>query len=347
MRTPGEALYAQREQLARHFPRWQRLQELVGRPQDLAPAQWLQLAAFALDYRPDLIIELGRGYGNSTVVFLEVARQLGDCQVLSLCNSHAWRKKTRHKLARECDAEFFAAGDIREVDILRTALDLEGSERCLVFWDAHGFAVAEWVLGHLLPRLSLGSQRIVMHDLADRRYCGLDRSYQATPLWKGGNADLPGMHLGHVFSRVGQAISALDFTTRNELPLHSADESLHGLSAEQAEELAATFGGWFDRTAQWFWFTLDELTVAPVFPEYAFPPHAGLMAHAGEYVAQRWDGVTRRARRLTKALLPDRPLASCAPTQVISARVRTNLGRSGLLAPAKTDKAEPHVVESQ
>lgn len=347
MRTPGEALYAQREQLARQFPRWQRLQELVGRPQDLAPAQWLQLAAFALDYRPDLIIELGRGYGNSTVVFLEVARQLGDCQVLSLCNSHAWRKKTRHKLARECDAEFFAAGDIREVDILRTALNLAGSQRCLVFWDAHGFAVAEWVLGHLLPRLSLGSQRIVMHDMADRRYCGLDRSYQATPLWKGGNADLPGMHLGHVFSRVGQAISALDFTTRNELPLHSADESLHGLPAEQAEELTATFGEWFNRTAQWFWFTLDELTVAPVFPEYAFPPQAGLMTRAGEYAGQRWDGATRRMRRLTKALLPARRPVSCAPTQVISARVCLNPRGSEVPTRADAHVAKLSAVESR
>jgi hypothetical protein len=343
MRTPGEALYAQREQLARHLPRWRRLQDLVARPEDLGPPQWLQLAAFALDYQPDLIIELGRGYGNSTTLFMEVANQLGDCRVISLCNSHAWRKKTRRKLARECDGPWFSAGEIREVDILRTALDLEGSERCLVFWDAHGFGVAEWVLGHLLPRLSLGSQRIVLHDMADRRFCAVDRSYQTTPLWKGGNADLPGMHLGNIFSRVGQAISVLDFTTRNELRLQSADESLHGLDSVQTAELQATFGDWFHQTAQWYWFSLEDMPVEPVFPEYAFPREPGRIARLADFVGQKCVGATRRLRRLTRAIAPQGAARAGLPSQVISARICVAGSRSApprLQAPISTFPAK-------
>lgn len=345
MRTPGQALYAQREHLAQHFPRWRRLQELVGRPQDLAPAQWLQLAGFALDYRPDLIIELGRGYGNSTAMFLEVARQLGDCRVISLCNSDAWRRKTLPKLVREYDRDWFAAGQICEVDILRTTIDLEGSQRCLLFWDAHGFAVAEWVLGHLMPRLAERSQRIVLHDMADRRYCGLDRSYQATPLWKGGNADLPGMHLGNLFSRVGQAVSALDFTTRNELRLCSADESLHALSAGQAAELEASFGDWFDRTAQWYWFSLEDAPGELVFPDYAFPPKPNLAVRWPRAVWRRAAGLGRRAHRLAGAMLPARPQKPGLPLQVISARQGTadrhRHGPSATPSPHTAERA-PH-----
>jgi len=337
MRTPGEALYAQREQLARQLPRWRRLQELVARPQDLVPAQWLQLAGFALDYQPDLIIELGRGYGNSTALFLEVAHQLGDCRVISLCNSSAWRKTTRRKLARECDGPWFEAGEIREVDILRTALDLEGTQRCLVFWDAHGFGVAEWVLGHLLPRLSLGSQRIVLHDMADRRFCAVDRSYQTTPLWKGGNADLPGMHLGNMFSRVGQAISVLDFTTRNELRLQSADESLYGLDPAQAAELQATFGEWFHQTAQWYWFSLEDMPVEPVFPEYVFPAQPSKLAQVAHFMGQRFNGVTRRVRRVAQALAPRPATPAGLPTQVISARIRVPNARGGLALERTSD----------
>ena len=73
MLTPAKALLAQRSFLLETKDEWLRLAEAVGRPTDLAPFQWGQLAAFALEFKPDLILELGRGVGNSTALFLEVA----------------------------------------------------------------------------------------------------------------------------------------------------------------------------------------------------------------------------------------------------------------------------------
>jgi hypothetical protein len=281
-----------------------------------------------------VILEMGRGYGNSTALFLEVAQQLGGCRVLSLCNSKYWDEHTRPRLAQELEPSWFAAGEIRQVDILRTAVDLEGSERCLVFWDAHGFEVAEWVLGYLLPRLSVRSHRVLLHDLSDRRYCQAARDYRAVPLWKGGNADLPGMHLGHVFSRVAQAISVVDFTTRNQIPLFSADESLHELSAAQAAELAGRFGEWFSRSGHWFWLSLEELPVEPVFPEYSFPARRGLPRRLA---AVAWYWLSRAARAATRPVhraFPPRPAAPGLPTQVISARIP-----AGAPTPGQTDRA--------
>lgn len=72
MRTPGQALASQFDAIRGNLDRWTWLIDTMQRPGDLAPHQWISLAAFALDFQPDLIIELGRGYGNSTAMFLEV-----------------------------------------------------------------------------------------------------------------------------------------------------------------------------------------------------------------------------------------------------------------------------------
>jgi hypothetical protein len=193
--------------------------------------QWVEIAAFALEFRPDLVIELGRGRGNSTCCFIEVANRLGGasvCRVVSLCLSDDWFKATLPQVKQVVPSEWFGPADIGVCNILEcdlTAL-LAGAERCLVFWDAHGFEVAEWVLGKLLPLLANRPHRVLMHDMTDTRFEMPRPEYGETGIWKGTNASEPSFVLGHIFSRVAQAISIVDFTSRNELPLHSAAESL-------------------------------------------------------------------------------------------------------------------------
>ena len=53
--------------------------EAVHWTNDLGPAQWAQWYSVALGFAPDLIIELGRGYGNSTALFGQAAWRLGRC----------------------------------------------------------------------------------------------------------------------------------------------------------------------------------------------------------------------------------------------------------------------------
>jgi cephalosporin hydroxylase len=47
------------------------LAEIVDSPCDLSLGQWYRLRELALAAEPDLIVEVGRGYGNSTVVLTE------------------------------------------------------------------------------------------------------------------------------------------------------------------------------------------------------------------------------------------------------------------------------------
>src|SRR5262249_39193126 len=145
------------------------------------------------------------------------------------CLSDDWYRLTRPTLGELASADWLAAGDLRQADILTTdfAPIVADARRCLVFWDAHGFAVAERVLGHLLPLLQGRPHMVAMHDMSDLRYCSPSRAYGPYGLWQGEDGGEPSFQLGHIHSRVGQAISIVDFTTRNQLPLHSAEESLH------------------------------------------------------------------------------------------------------------------------
>ena len=71
MPLPGRAYWNQRQVLLEARPRIEALVETIGENTDLTPFQWAQLLAYTLEFKPDLILELGRGAGNSTCVFTE------------------------------------------------------------------------------------------------------------------------------------------------------------------------------------------------------------------------------------------------------------------------------------
>lgn len=287
--TPAQALWNQRAVLAARRPRLQTLLQAVGRPTDLCPFQWSQLLAYALEFKPDLIIELGRGHGNSTCCFLEacdILQPAHPCRLHSFCLGDDWFRFARPRLAALSDEAWFEAGrfhwsNICTQDFTTTVAD---SQRTLVFWDAHGFDVAAAVLGHLLPLLESRSHVVIMHDLTDTRYCFQPNDYETYGLWSGANAADSGFWLGHIFSRVAQAISIVDFTTRNQLPFHSADESMHteiGADTQRADELHRLLGDdFFSLQAHWFWFSLNEATRPLTFPRPpSKPPIAPGLLH--------------------------------------------------------------------
>src|SRR5262249_10579867 len=75
--TPGTACWNRRAAIAASRDRIVALSRTIGRPSDLQPYQFAQLVAACLDFEPDLIIELGRGLGNSTCAFVHAANELG------------------------------------------------------------------------------------------------------------------------------------------------------------------------------------------------------------------------------------------------------------------------------
>jgi hypothetical protein len=288
--SPGQALWNQRQQLASMADRLRSLIKTVGHPSDFAPFQCAEIAAFALEFRPDLIIELGRGWGNSTCCFLQVADRLHEinpCRVVSLCLSAEWFTATEPKLKEVCAQDWFQSGEILQCDILRTdfAPLLKDAKRCLLFWDAHGFEIAETVLGRLMPLLANREHVVLMHDMEDIQYDNpYPRSYGETGLWKGASACGAYLWLGSVCSPVAQAISIIDFATRNKMPLHSAAKSLHRFLADDPAKVAELQklldNDLFSLNARWFWFSLNEAVAPYTFPRVQTAP-IGHLAQAG------------------------------------------------------------------
>ena len=273
--NPGSAYWNQRFAVARTRDRLVALSQAVGRPLDMPLFQYGQLFAAALEFSPDLIIELGRGAGNSTCVFTEAANHLGSrSRVLSLCNSAYWETTTVPKVRLLVPPSWFNPLTAHQADILSFdfAEAISTANRILLFWDAHGFDIAEYVLGVLLPMLAERSHIVLMHDLSDIRYTGQGPEYAGRGLWKGtpGNARL---HLGIIDSTVPQAISILDYTSRNQLTLDSAEHSIDceiNQSPKRVGEMRQLLGDEiFSLQGHWFWFSLNEHAGPYTFPKVA------------------------------------------------------------------------------
>ncbi|MEX0268805.1 hypothetical protein AB3R30_06675 [Leptolyngbyaceae cyanobacterium UHCC 1019] len=280
--SPAFAVWNQRQVLQQRRDRLQALFHAVDDPDSLALAQWVHLYAAVLEFKPDLVLELGRNLGNSTCAFTEAANQIGNCRVVSLCRSTNWQESTRSRVSQVVPVEWFQLLDARVADILQVEAKalLGNSQRILVLWDAHGFDVAEYMLGSLMPLLKNREHVVLVHDITDLRYHAGQESYGDKPLWRAGNDDIYSDHtvrvvLGHLSSAVEQAIALVDFTSRNHLPLHSADESFYTeLSHEQNNALVDLLGDQlFSRNGHWFWFSLNETNESALvhFPKFTSP----------------------------------------------------------------------------
>jgi FkbM family methyltransferase len=281
--TLAGAIERQIDVLAKEYPILEEMMALVGHSGDLRPNQWLQLFAYTLDFKPDLIIELGRGKGNSTCLFTQAAHLIESepgCEVLSLCNSVDWNEETTQKIAAskgEDSEHWFKPLIAENCDI--PAYDvrplLEGKQRVLVFWDAHGYDIAEWVLGHVLPAIKDRDHVILMHDMTDTTFNNGSASYDGQRLWRGNNWSGPRVRLGRLDSAVEQAVAITDFVSRNQMDLHSADASLHLEIGAQPLKLAKfqrVLGEPLSLYGHWFYFSLNEAPGEVTFPSPADLP---------------------------------------------------------------------------
>ncbi len=278
--TPAQAYWNQRYLLSENRAHILALSEAIARSLDLRPDQWAQLMAFALEFAPDIILELGRGQGNSTCVFTQAANWLipHKCRVLSLDISDVWDRKTIPRLNRIVPDSWFQPLQIFHADILTFDYTraLANADRILVFWDAHGYEIAECVLGNILPSISNRPHVVIMHDLSDARYLppSFDQ-YGDNKLWKGNTWEGPRLRINNIYSAVEQAVAILDFSTRNNLPLNSADHNLHtefDSEQEKTHELQTLLGEQlFSMHADWFWFSLNQKDSPCTFPQYCPP----------------------------------------------------------------------------
>jgi hypothetical protein len=139
------------------------LASLVDAPNDLPLEQWSRLHERALGSGADLLLEVGRGYGNSTVVLTEAAHKL-DSHVISVGFDEppTFETVTWPKLAPVVGEHWRSALTVVQADV--RDYEPPPSRSCFVFWDAHGVGVAEAMLSRLIPGLPGGST-VVVHDV--------------------------------------------------------------------------------------------------------------------------------------------------------------------------------------
>lgn len=163
------------------------LYRCVNRPVDFQFADWLMLFSLTLQYRPELIVEVGRGCGNSTCVFLEAASELS-CPVVSV-DRRSWRwRRTAKKVLSLRGRDWLCRGTIVSKNFLATdpqALIPEGTGRTLFFWDAHGRDLATFIIRRIFPRLRVRSHLIIVHDITDLLLGLNPRHFQQGPFNSG------------------------------------------------------------------------------------------------------------------------------------------------------------------
>ena len=274
------------------------MREAIGDPVNLSSFQWAQWFAHVREYQPDLVLELGRGLGNSTAAINEALYQLGHGRLVSFCLSRTWQEKTVPLLQPLVPSDWFDRIEARVGNmLLEDFREVVGSaRRVLLIWDAHGFEIASLVLGHILPLLADREHFVVMHDISDVRYADKRQSsYDGRELWQGmefsyRNSQSARLQLGWISTVVDQAIAVVDFLGRNEGQLYSADESFHEEIGRDGEKLAEmqrvlTPDDW-NLTGHWAFFSLNALPGPYTFPRFVppagdAPPDPGRRA-AGE-----------------------------------------------------------------
>jgi hypothetical protein len=262
--SPAMALWNHRHAIHERRARFIAIHDAIGYRVDLDLPQLAQWFAAAMEFKPDLILELGRHYGNSTCTFVEAANALSSCRVVSLCLTDDWKTHSWPRVSKVVPPGWNLSLDARVANILAVDYDeiLGNSKRVLVLWDAHGYAVAECVLSRILPAIRERAHLVLMHDICDTRFGDWDLGYGGQRLWKGGETIEGGILLGYFYSYVEQAISAMDFTSRNGLTLHTYGESVHEqLTEPERVEIATYLSNFYSPKSLWAWLSLNELPI--------------------------------------------------------------------------------------
>lgn len=211
-------------------------------PGDMPWNEWLQIYGLCKAFNPNCVFEFGRGYGNSTLVFdscLTNNQPLYSICITDYSETQRGLAQKNIKLRKDTKILHSNIIDFPFKRIARKHRD----QKVMVFWDAHGFEVAEEILARFLPELN-GEVLVLMHDIGDLRFQKSFREFGSQSIWKAEPEKWPGpsVVVGHFFAHVAQLVSITDFCSRNKIELFSQSfsnsESLKSLNRKKAKILS-------------------------------------------------------------------------------------------------------------
>jgi predicted O-methyltransferase YrrM len=266
----GDAFGRQADQLAGLAPILAAAMDRLENAGNLTFAQGLLLAAATFELRPQVVLDIGTGGGGSAKAFGLAGATYG-ARVYTFDLYPAWNEAIKPKLSREVvrrisDVVIPVVGDITTQNL---STFTASANPIIVFWDAHGYKIAECILSRLLPLIAEKKHLIICHDMSDNRLRP-NKPYDNKPFWRGLDGAHEGkfayVNLGHTTAIVEQVIPILDFCWRNGISLHSIDSELHlEPGNEKRRELLYQFGLPNSTLLDIAYFTLNE-TTARHFP---------------------------------------------------------------------------------
>jgi hypothetical protein len=211
--------------------------EIVESPTNLSQLQAYTLAAIADRRGADLILDLGTGLGNSAAVF-GCMRPIAKTYTFDIDSK--WNRITLPKLLINGFAPNVqpVVGDMTKLDFSPFIGD---AKNIILFWDAHGFPIADLVLAHILPMIADRQHIVICHDMSYPHQSALD--YGGKTIWTGTDAyyssesNMAFIIVGWAMSVAEQVVSIFDFCARNEMDFHSFDIAMGYQQDDAFEEL--------------------------------------------------------------------------------------------------------------
>jgi predicted O-methyltransferase YrrM len=203
-----------------------RVFEIVESPNELTRLQAYTLAAIADSRSPDVILDLGTGLGNSAAVFGTLCPA---AKTYTFDIDSKWTRITLPKLRKYGFAPNVepVVGDMTKLDFSAFVGD---ANSVIVFWDAHGFSIADLVLAHIVPIIADRQHVVICHDVSYVNNNVLD--YGGKTIWRGTdayyspNSKMSYVVVGWAMSVAEQVISIFDFCARNGMNFHSVDVAM-------------------------------------------------------------------------------------------------------------------------
>lgn len=264
----GLALWKQRTVIAKRKNRLEDLAKAINRIGDSGISQYAQLYSMVLEFKPTIIIELGRGYGNSTAVFTQAANQLKETRkVISFCLSNDWQTCSVPRIFKIVEKDWFSKLEVRNENILDVNINdyFTKNDSVLFFWDAHGWDVGEFILGNILPKFQKNKHLILIHDIMDMRYHQHLKEYKGKGIWngyqdKGTNNQF--LIINSMASAFEEIVILNDFLERNNLLIHSIEHEIRQHitnKKNRVKEITAFLGKEMSSpTTSLYWFSLNE-----------------------------------------------------------------------------------------
>lgn len=264
----GRAVWLNRGILSERKSHLEKLARAINKLGDSGISQYAQLYSMVLEFKPTLIIEVGRGYGNSTAVFTDSANLvLQTRKVISICLSNNWQNEVVPRLTKIVKKNWFDKLETYTADIASFDLKkiIKEDDRILFFWDAHGFSVGEHILANILPILQKYDHLIAVHDILDVRYHQHLKEYKDYGVWngyqeRGGNNKF--LIINSMASAFEEIVMLNDFLERNSLPIHSVEHEIRSYitnNKNRAKEIDNYLGNKMSlSTTSLYWFSLNE-----------------------------------------------------------------------------------------